>query len=285
MGVAATIASGGNVWLGLQVYSFWSSGINAAISGDMGSFAAGFGASVALGAAGRWAAIGLGGAMLESAKSFAGGFAIGAVEFGLSGFGAGFASSYAGGASFSDAMEAGGRGALIGAAVGGVIEGSYMAGWQNSLHGASRQDVYKAGVKHMRSLTISRTDRFGVTVGARKAVGPFGHRYIRTQTGGFEAGPDDNWNMKVNPAKTVATTDSYIASGDVTSTSVGLSRSGLNEMTSYYKCMWEGSPYTGTYNSNYAVNSVIYGSGGDVPQNLGWTPQFAAHVYWGGNKK
>lgn len=280
-GITAIVS--GNVWLGLQVYSMWSSAINAAQSGNFGSFAAGFGASVALGAIGRWAAIGMGGAMLESAKSFTGGFAIGAVEFGLSGFGAGFASSYAGGASFSDALKTGARSGAIGAAVGGVIQGSYMAGWQNSLHGASKHDIYRSGIRHLNSLYVNKTDTT-VTVGSRPIEnevlgGKMGyrHRFSRGIGDGFEMGPDTSGNIEVN-GRAYATTQTYIDSNSsaLMTTTVEVNASGFNRAVNYYTAMWAGTPYDGgSYNSNYAVNSVIYGAGGDVPKNLGKTPQFA----------
>ena len=62
-------------------------------------------------------------------------FIVGAVEFGISGFGAGFVGALSSGASFSEAIKAGGIGAAAGAVAGGIIQGSYHAGWQKSMHG------------------------------------------------------------------------------------------------------------------------------------------------------
>lgn len=49
MGAIATVASGGNILAGLQIYSFVSGAINSGISGDIGAFAIGTAASMALG--------------------------------------------------------------------------------------------------------------------------------------------------------------------------------------------------------------------------------------------
>ena len=96
--------------------------------------------------------------MGASAFSFAGGTLIGAVEFGMSGFGAGFGSALGSGAGFEEALKSGGMGAAMGAATGAAIEGSYLAGWQNTLHGANRNEVGKAsGVKRQVSLKVVKT--------------------------------------------------------------------------------------------------------------------------------
>jgi RHS repeat-associated protein len=65
------------------------------------------------------------------------GFVIGGMEFGTGGFFSGAGNALAGGANFAEAMKAGGIGFGIGFITGGIIEGSYMAGWQKVAHGMS----------------------------------------------------------------------------------------------------------------------------------------------------
>jgi hypothetical protein len=113
-------------------------------TGNVLGLAGGIIGGAVFGAIGKELALGMAGAMGESAFTFAGGAAMGAVEFGMGGFGAGFGASLASGASFNDSLKAGGVGAAMGAATGAIIQGSYNAGWQNKLHGASYGEMLEA---------------------------------------------------------------------------------------------------------------------------------------------
>lgn len=158
VGVAATILSGGNLWLGFQAYSMSSSVINAAMSGNWGGLAGGIAGGLIGGAIGVGAASGIYNILGDSAFSFAGGFLGGAVEFGFSGFGAGFGYSLGSGASFGDAAQSGLIAGGISAAIGGLVQGSYNAGWQNIAHGSDRNAIGEAaGVKRQMSLEIVKT--------------------------------------------------------------------------------------------------------------------------------
>ncbi len=142
-GIAATIMSGGNVLAGFQVYSFASGMINAGIgafSGDWSGVGAGIGGMV--GSVFGWQAGVAGGALLSNAvPKFVVGAAVGAMEFGSSGFGAGFGGAIGGGSSFKDAVTSGLVIGGVSAIAGAIMEGSYMAGWQSILHGATVEDI------------------------------------------------------------------------------------------------------------------------------------------------
>ena len=90
-------------------------------------------------------------------NSFIGGAIIGSVEFGIAGFGAGLGAGLASGQSFPQALKSAGIGAGFGAATGAIIEGSYMAGWQNSMHGLSEGEIEAA-----RASRIARKSVLGV---------------------------------------------------------------------------------------------------------------------------
>lgn len=175
-GVAATIFSGGNVLAGFQVYSFASGMINAgiaAVSGDWSGVGAGIGGMV--GGYFGWQAGVAGGALFSDAvPKFVVGFTVGAIEFGAAGFGAGFGGALAGGASIGDAARVGLIGGGIGAVAGGIIEGSYRAGWQSWGHGATNDQINAAKlelqVRQMDNNTLTaewarvlRSDNGGVS--------------------------------------------------------------------------------------------------------------------------
>ena len=117
-------------------------------TGSILGFAGGIVGGAVFGALGKSLSLGLAGMMsAEFSKTFIGGALIGAVEFGMGGFGAGFGASVASGRSLSDSMRAGAIGAAMGAVTGAVIEGSYRAGWQNKLHGDSNKEFADAQAK------------------------------------------------------------------------------------------------------------------------------------------
>jgi len=106
-------------------------------TGSVIGFAGGIVGGAVFGAIGKSLALGMVGSIGQSAWTFTGGAITGAVEFGLGGFGSGFGASLASGRSFTESIKAGAAGAAIGAVTGAAIQGSYMAGWQDSLHGYS----------------------------------------------------------------------------------------------------------------------------------------------------
>jgi hypothetical protein len=56
---------------------------------------------------------------------------------------------------------------------------------------------------------------------------------------------------------------------------VRVSEWGWAEAGKLYKEYWVGQPYMmNNRNSNFAVDSRVYGAGGDLPEDLGWHPEF-----------
>lgn len=134
------------------IFSTAVSVVNAAATGDWQPVAAMAGAFVG---AMLFAPIGkslagcIAGKLGGSSYTFAGGFLIGGAEFATAGFGAGFGGALASGANIDEAFGAGLEGFASGFAIGGLIEGSYLAGWQDELHGMSREEVLEAISKHL----------------------------------------------------------------------------------------------------------------------------------------
>jgi len=141
MGTIAFVASGFNPLAAFQVYSFVSGAINSAGSGNLGAFAIGTAASFALGPLAKGIGLSVAKALGGMAETFIGGALIGAAEFGAAGFASGFVTEYARTGSGSSALRAGAWGAAIGGAIGAAVEGSYMAGWQDKMHGVSKADL------------------------------------------------------------------------------------------------------------------------------------------------
>ncbi len=139
VGIVATVVS---IAIPVLAPAMWA--VNSAISlytsiqtGNMLGFVGGVVGGAVFGALGKSLALGIASKMGDFARTFTGGAIGGAIEFGMGGFGSGFGAALASGESFSDSLKAGGMGAAIGAATGAAIQGSYIAGWQDSLHGYS----------------------------------------------------------------------------------------------------------------------------------------------------
>ena len=145
-GVAATVLSGGNFMVGFQTYSMVSSAFNAAQTGNWGGLAISVGASLCGAAVGNWSSIGVAKMLGAESYTFGGGFLIGATEFGSAAFISGAAGAAGNGANFGQAMRAGLISGGIGAVTGGLLEGSYLGGWQSSFHGQSVGNLMHNGV-------------------------------------------------------------------------------------------------------------------------------------------
>lgn len=124
----------------------------------------------------------------DLAYKFAGGAIEGAVEFGISGFGAGFGAALASGENFKDSLRAGGVGAAIGAATGSIIQGSYKAGWQNSLHGISIPESVGLQAK-TGTYGESYFNNLGETLSRRRnAYGVYKHYGYAEESASFKGG-------------------------------------------------------------------------------------------------
>jgi hypothetical protein len=71
------------------------------------------------------------------------------------------------------------------------------------------------------------------------------------------------------------------ASGTARTVTAEVSFSGLVDAIDLYNGSWSGSqPYSAlSYNSNYAVNTVIYAAGGNTPGAL-WAPEFRSSTLY-----
>jgi RHS repeat-associated protein len=159
------------------------------------------------------------------------------------------------------------------------------SGWVKSA--TNRENIasaYEQQIRALRTDSLVRPDKIKVPVSSRYLTsGSFGpkHSFIEESNPPWEMGPS---NGKIATSDTVSdlsnwgtyrATASAISSGATSSVTVEVSASGLKEATAIYGHFWNGQPYIATnHNSNYAVNSVIYGAGGDVSGDLGWAPGF-----------
>ncbi len=127
-------------------------GISAATAiqtGNVWGFVGGLVGGAALGGLASNLGSNLAAGMIQSGASWGFAGAVGgAAEFAIAGFGSGFGAALASGASLKESFSAGGIGAAWGATAGAIIQGSYLAGWQESLHGFSKGDLkrYDVGV-------------------------------------------------------------------------------------------------------------------------------------------
>jgi RHS repeat-associated protein len=283
-GIIGTILTG-NMMVGFQLFNFFSSLQSTVSTGSWGAFAGGLAGGLIGGYVGGTLAGQVAGALGKSAFTFGGGFLIGATEMGAAGFGGSFGGALGRGASFGEAMKQGAIGFGIGAAVGGLVEGSYLGGMQNIAHGQSRGDIYEAGIKRLNALSVKNADKTTAIVGSRPLSEPPSstigrHRYIRGRAGWFEMGPDETTGLiEINGENSLGATAKYVNGykSQLLEATVTVSQSGFNKAIDYYNAAWVKIPtqYSWkSYNSNYAVNSVIYGAGANVPENLGYTPGF-----------
>jgi RHS repeat-associated protein len=141
-----------DLWKGIG--DFFSN-LGKSIADNPGVFIAGVAGGFAFGVIGATIAKGIGGFLGAASETFLGGAIIGSVEFGIGGFGAGLASGFASGMSAGEAFRNAGYGAVAGAILGVAIEGSYMAGWQDVLHGASREEIIQARLDRIAGLARS----------------------------------------------------------------------------------------------------------------------------------
>lgn len=220
------------------------------------------------------------------------------IEFAIGGFGAGFVGTLAGGGSISEAFKAGGIGAGIGFITGGVLGYTYQSGMQDFVHGFNSREynikLYEQKIKVLRPDAKMRPDQIKAMVGARHlsmgkpdTLWPAGpnHKFIgvRTLDAIWEMGPDLSGKIATSTSikdlgswGTHLTTQEAIASGAFTAATTQVSASGLSEAIGLYDTYFvkTGMSYLAkNHNSNYAVNTVIYGAGGNSPE-IGWAPGF-----------
>ncbi len=287
VGVVTFIAAGGPANpaafpLAMAAYGFTSGSISAYQQGY--SVAQSIGIGIGVGTAAY-----LGGALGAQYAAW-----IGGGQFGATVLGGTFAGS-AGGATNS-ALTGGdvGQGAALGA-IGGFISGSMMGGMnhQTSRDITSRRYAQEMKVRHalnvnqkdtnvrmiQRPLSRNMAGDPGSTTGPR-------HRAVIWDIlpdGSWEMGPENGLLQTTNSAKNLSgwgthlATENSLALGGryIESFNIQVNGAALQENIALYEATFAGKfSYNAlSYNSNFAVNSVIYGAGGDVPFK-GWAPGY-----------
>jgi hypothetical protein len=120
---------------------------------------------------------------------------------------------------------------------------------------------------------------------ARRIFGPLWHKGYQAALpeglASFEMGPDGKWNISISQSMNGhdgLLTDTA-AAFETNSVRYGqwspVSRAALVTQQSLYHSRWVGEPYYPTYrNSNYYVNSVVGGAGGNPRVPGVWAPAF-----------
>jgi RHS repeat-associated protein len=174
-----------------------------------------------------------------------------------------------------------GQGAWMGAAYGSAgFFGSKAVGSLDPRIRQSQARQQEARAKH--ALNSKKSDMIKIPVGGR-SVSSFklaGHEFLPD----FQMGPGPGG--KINTTRTIKNlsdwgthieTQDAIASGTAQFTTAEVSASGLVDAMQWYEQGWvdTNTRYSGgSFNSNYAVNTVIYAAGGNVPNVPGWYPAF-----------
>ena len=261
-------ASGALIGAGAAGFGFWG-----AVAGGM--FAGAGSAAVSGGNIGFGAlAGGLGAGLGYGLGSWASGWNSGSFWGELGG--AAFAGAMAGGVGAELQGGSFGRGAGMGAAYGSA--GFFGSKVGNSLDPRTRQaQARQREARARHALNSKKNDMIKIPVGSRD-VSFFklaGHEFL------------PNWEMGPGPGGKIFTTNTVKdLSGWATNietqsgaargyTTVEVSASGLVDAIQWYEQNWVNtntkySPIS--FNSNYAVNTVIYAAGGSVPGGLGWNP-------------
>jgi len=238
-GAASSAINGGNIG-----YGALAGGIGAFIGGNLGQWAGGWNSGSFWGK--------LGGAVFGGAISGGVGAELAGGKFG----------------------EGAGMGAAFAAA--GFFAGKGANGLDSRRAKAAN---YKHESKKMHDLSVKKGDMVKKTVGSRKAViDPAKHGFLE----GWEMGSDKSHNIATsNTIEDLSAWDTHnhtqdaIKHGTARLATIKVSASGLVDAIALYENTWVrgGASYFGlSYNSNYAINTVIYSAGGSVPGGLGWMP-------------
>jgi hypothetical protein len=147
----------------------------------------------------------------------------------------------------------------------------------------SKARRYEREVRKNHALNVSKSDKVKISGGSRDVMFGGKHKYIE----GFEMGPRDPGRGPItttNTAKDLSKWPTYkhtlksLANKTATPFTTEVSFSGMVDAIDLYNSYWamgDTSYSAFSYNSNYAVNTVIYSAGGSVPGGLGWAPPFS----------
>jgi hypothetical protein len=214
------------------------------------------------------------------------------------GFGAGMLVAGAGvaGATNSwDSFAGGITGALAGTAIGNGINSFYNEFTGAGQAGVNRNDLAAQTEQlkqSQRALDVKLDEQ--IRIGSRDAVGPADHMFIERQNGNivemgggggkirvFQYNPKDYMNpaSRVNLASTQRHTLSALYDGKLNlqwSDPTMVSSAGLNNLIKGYGNIWSGAVYAaGSNNSNYFVNTCVYGAGGQITGLDVWRPSYS----------
>jgi RHS repeat-associated protein len=267
-GVLMGALGGVMVGAGAAGFGFWGAVAGGMFAGAANSAA--FGGNIGFGALCGGIGAGLGYGLGSWASGWNSGSSWG--ELGA----AAFAGSIAGGVGAELSGGEFGQGAWMGAAYGSA--GFFGSKVGNSLDPRTRQaQARQREARARHALNSKKNDMIKIPVGSRD-VSFFklaGHEFL------------PNWEMGPGPGGKIYTTNTVKdLSGWATHietqsgaargyTTAEVSASGLVDAIEWYNQNWvnantQYSPIS--FNSNYAVNTVIYAAGGSVPGGLGWTP-------------
>lgn len=170
----------------------------------------------------------------------------------------------------------------------GLIVGTNIIGSPGRDTLAAMQDTLN---KSSDSLQVSSDSMIEVTLGKRPLGGtisrfsPKLHEYARWMENGvlmgFEIGTDENGNIATgrNAARTWAETEQARSMGIATERTVQISSSAWVQSRANYESVWVGKPYIyNNYNSNYGLNSAVYGAHSSVPGVI-QAPEFSKNHY------
>jgi hypothetical protein len=184
-------------------------------------------------------------------------------------------------------------GGLAGTAVGAAYQSMGAPGTpRNRL--ASRTNNEKQAQK---ALCVNAKDKELVVGSRRVGDGPFDHMFTMDKGKNInEMGAD--WKGKITAYKynlndknsvmdavligpTPQNTMDAIAAGQVQwSQPTMVNSAAFDNMVGAYGNIWGSSPYVGgSFNSNYAVNTWVYGSGGEIKGLSTWRPSFSGRYY------
>ena len=177
--------------------------------------------------------------------------------------------------------------AAAGYALGWTIGTNTIGSYQRDREAAMQSALNKLS----DSLKVGKGDIIKLTLGKRPLGGtgskysPDLHEYARWEENGnsmgWEMGPDENGNIATgrNAARTWAETDRSRSMGIATESTIEVSASAWAQVRANYEAVWVGEPYIyNNYNSNYAINSAVYGAGSSTP-GIVEAPEFSKIKY------
>ena len=196
-----------------------------------------------------------------------------------------------------DSFAGGITGAITGTAIGVTFQSMGAPGTPRNQRAAMLENEKQ----NQKALSVKASDNKQLRVGSRDVKGtPFDHMFAEDSTGNItEMGPGRNggkitvFNYNKNDrglfpsaslnGDTPLNTMTAIGLGEVQySATTTVSQSAFSNVVSSYQSVWSGQTYVGgSFNSNYAVNSWVYGSGGNISGLSTNRPSFAGQYYQG----